>query len=56
MHCVNELYCIFIIKNKETNKEKIKRQIFHFGPTRGIKNEVTMEKLLQGATPFALKF
>ena len=54
MYCVNELHCIFIIKNKETDKETDKereREIFQFGPTWGRKNEVRMEKVLQGVTP-----
>ena len=49
MYCVNELHCIFIIQNKIDRQRE--REIFHFGPTWGIKNEVRIEKLLQGVTP-----
>ena len=33
-----------------------KRHIFHFGPTWSIKNEVRMEKLLQGVTSLRQSF
>ena len=36
---------------KRQTKREREREIFQFGPTWGRKNEVRMEKVLQGVTP-----
>ena len=40
-----------LLKTKRKIKRQTKRQIFHFGPTCGTKDEARKEKLLQGVTP-----
>ena len=54
VHCVNELYCIFIIKNKETDKETDTYSTFD--PHEAERMTQRWKKLLQGIMPLLYDF
>ena len=49
MNCT--VYSLLKTKRQIKRQTKREREIFQFGPTWGRKNEVRMEKVLQGVTP-----